>query len=250
MERVSKRFQLRPRQPADWYTSYMFEKREISAFKKPLERLPLNSRTGLFRIGDNEDFIVREASFNETSIHFLKNLTLEERTKLLKDQLNELEEIYDIPVVPAQFVIAPVNTYKKAALFILAEKVIPLVENAQLIENIKTAKRELLEKLLLYLEKKSATGEIFMMDIFDLHQYVYGTTSDDPVPRYYLTDLDPLFSQSPGVLEEDSLTILKSQIETYDENQATIQDPSYAALLDRVSALSKRLKIQRSSSQE
>ena len=186
-----------------------FKQPKVPAFKEDLVRskydtvtIYINDREAkmdrdrLFEFVNSNDYIVRKIL--RESDHNIEDAIL------FKKLFIELREKYNIHA-PVQFIVAKdtEDSENKDSVFAITEHVVKA--DLDITKEKKVLKEfvELWESLLKYYEDKSTTKDIYLQDLSDIRQYVYGKKKDDDNARWYLVDTDAFTSKANESLFDD-----------------------------------------------
>ena len=158
------------------------------AFKEELQISSFNKHSFDLKLFElpSSNFVVREVPVD----YIYKNedkISMVEVAQDLNSLFDELRIKYEINA-PVKFLVAD-DELGQPTVFTLTEKI---KTNKELSFDY-VGYRHILERLFNYLKDKYQSGGKLMYDLADREQFVFGTTEDDPSPRWYLADTDPDF---------------------------------------------------------
>ncbi len=199
----------------------------------------------ILQIGDDAGLIVRKIDLSHDD-YFNDAIpdNLEELAGLLKTALAELEEKYGINVTPTRLVIAEGDD-GTPTLFAVSDN----ITRSQDMDGRTEAKFALFNQLTNFIEDKARSSDIFLSDIIDRSQYVYGRKEGDTQDYLYLVDVDPKFNVSTPRSLGSAVARLDGEIYDHIRNeedrlQKSLEEmrESYAPLIERLRVLREQLK--------
>lgn len=184
-----------------------------SIFKNPLKQSGLGRpfENKLLQAGDDARFVIRHRRVADLQRAweslFKETITVGEVGEKFKAYFDELGR-YGVSV-PTSFVIGEHRNKgvrrSEPELYILTERIQQVdVRHAspEEQEHHRQELRKLFESLLTYHEDKKKEGQIFLCDILDKSQYVYGMKEGEKNNRYHLVDTDPYLAHGKDMNDQ------------------------------------------------
>lgn len=146
-------------------------------------------------IENNPNKVIRAESFGELNERYDNKIEIIELTKIAKKLFNELEEKYGI-FTPTDFLIGK-NKEGDKVVYSIVEKIEGRnLEEAELSTEVITKSETLYASVAKYFFDKSHEGGLYLCDINNPSQFVYGRKHGEQEDKVYLIDTDIYISNN------------------------------------------------------